>query len=316
MTGMSTTSAPDSKHSQINILSSTLYFITCGGETLRSAEERLCFMQTIRGEEVNEELRRVLAPTNRENKMYSLGGGFGGGWTPGRRAKDGVQGGDGIVHGGDDGGRSQGGDRRGLEQEEPGKTQTAAMMEPHGGADGGRSHGGGRADDTMGPTDGGGAGGGRARGRDRELMILGDTEDPEGPGGAQGSGDQGGGGDPEVRGGAGATEDRGCACGREEVHRAGGTERRGAAGGVESRDEGGATTDQGGAGGMMEPGGAGGPTGDGGDEGAESRGGAAGLEGRGGVQDSEAGGEDEGSSSHDTDGDWQTRGEPTAQMVS
>ncbi|KAL0147022.1 hypothetical protein M9458_057546 [Cirrhinus mrigala] len=131
--------------------------------------------------------------------MYKvLGGGFGGGRTPGRRAKDGVQGDDGIFHGGDDGGRSQGGDRRGLEQEEPGETQTAAMMEPHGGADGGRSHGGGEANDSMGPTDGGGAGGGRVRGGDGEPMILGDTEDPEGPGGAQGSGDQGGEGDPET----------------------------------------------------------------------------------------------------------------------
>ncbi|KAI2650338.1 hypothetical protein H4Q32_000304 [Labeo rohita] len=152
--------------------------------------------------------RHVLAPTNRENKMYQvLGGGFGGGRTPGRRAKDGVQGGDGIVHGGDDGGRSQGGDRRGLEQEESGETQTTAMMEPHGGADGGRSHGGVKADDSQGPTNGGGAGGGRARGGDGEPMILGDTEDPEGQGGAQGSGDQGRGGDPEVCGGAGATED-------------------------------------------------------------------------------------------------------------
>ncbi|KAL0146518.1 hypothetical protein M9458_058149 [Cirrhinus mrigala] len=53
---------------------------------------------------------------------------------------------------------------------------------------------------------------------------------------------------------------------------------------------------------------------DGGDEGAESRGGAAGSEGRGGVQDSEAGGDVEGSSSHDTDGDWQTCSEPTTQM--
>ncbi|KAI2642999.1 Collagen alpha-5(VI) chain [Labeo rohita] len=269
--------------------------------------------------------RRVLVPTNRDNKMYKvLGGGFGGGRTPGRRAKDGVQGDDGIFHGGDDGGRSQGGDRRGLEQEEPGETQTAAMMEPHGGADGGRSHGGGKANDSMGPTDGGGAGGGRARGGDGEPMVLDDPEDLESPRlwrprRRRRSGDpevRGGGGDPEVRGGAGATEDRGCACGSEEVHRAGGTEQRGAAGGVESRGEGGAATDQGGARGTMEPGGAGGPTGNGGDEGAERRGGAAGSEGRGGVQDSEAGGEDEVFSSHDTDGDWQTCGEPTAQMVS
>ncbi len=46
-----------------------------------------------------------------------------------------------------------------------------------------------------------------------------------------------------------------------------------------------------------------------------SHGGAAGLTGRGGVWDSEAGGGDKGSSSHDADGDWQTRGDTTPLMV-
>ncbi|KAI2651838.1 hypothetical protein H4Q32_014601 [Labeo rohita] len=149
-----------------------------------------------------------------ENRKYPvLGGGFGGGRTPGRRTKDEFQRCDGVVHGGDDGGRSQRGDRRDPKEEEPGETQTAAKMETHGGADGGRSHGGEQADDSRGPTDGGGTGGGRARGGDGEPMIQGDTKDPEGQGGAQGSGDRGGGGVPEGRSGARATEDRGCAPG-------------------------------------------------------------------------------------------------------
>ncbi len=46
-----------------------------------------------------------------------------------------------------------------------------------------------------------------------------------------------------------------------------------------------------------------------------SHGGAAGSKGQGGVQDSEAGGGDKGSTNHDADGDWQTRGDATAQMV-
>ncbi len=50
------------------------------------------------------------------------------------------------------------------------------------------------------------------------------------------------------------------------------------------------------------------------EEGARSHGGAAGSMGRGEVRDSEAGSGDKGSSSHDADGDWQTRGDPTAQM--
>ncbi|KAI2654012.1 Antiviral helicase SKI2 [Labeo rohita] len=116
-----------------------------------------------------------------------------------------------TVQGGDEGGRSQGGNRRDPEQEKQRETQTAAMMSTHRGADGGRSHGGGRADDSRGPTDRGGAAGGGARGGDGEPKIQGDTEDPEDQDGALGSGDQGVGGDPEVRGGAGATEDGGCA---------------------------------------------------------------------------------------------------------
>ncbi len=58
------------------------------------------------------------------------------------------------VQGGDDGGRSQEGDRRDLEQEEPGDTQATAMMVAHGGADGGRCHGGGRADNIIADGDG------------------------------------------------------------------------------------------------------------------------------------------------------------------
>ncbi|KAL1248940.1 hypothetical protein QQF64_022258 [Cirrhinus molitorella] len=85
-------------------------------------------------------------------------------------------------------------------------------MAAHGGADRGRNHGGGRADDSRGPTDGGGAGGARGG----EPMIRGDTEDPEGQGGTDGTCDRGRGGDPESRKGAGAVEDRGGAGGREE----------------------------------------------------------------------------------------------------
>ncbi len=123
-----------------------------------------------------------------------MGGSSGGGRAPGRGPVD-------RVLGGDDRGRSQGEDRRDLEQEEPSRTQATAITATHGGADGGRSHGGGRADDSRGPTDGGGG----ARGR--EPMSQGDEEDPEDHGGTGGSGDRGGGGDPEGRGGAGMTED-------------------------------------------------------------------------------------------------------------
>ncbi len=111
------------------------------------------------------------------------------------------------VQGGDDGGRSQEGDRRDLEQEKPGETQATVMMVAHGGADGGRSHDGGVTADSMGPTNGGGAGGGGARGSDREPKSRGEAEDPEGQGGAGGFGDRGEGGAPEGRGEAGATED-------------------------------------------------------------------------------------------------------------
>ncbi|KAL1276705.1 hypothetical protein QQF64_036328 [Cirrhinus molitorella] len=61
--------------------------------------------------------------------------------------------------------------------------------------------------------------------------------------------------------------------------------------------------------------GAGGLMGHGGEERARSYGGVDGSKGRGGVRDSEAGGRDEGSSSHDTDGDWQTHGESSTQML-
>ncbi|KAL0191561.1 hypothetical protein M9458_014259, partial [Cirrhinus mrigala] len=84
------------------------------------------------------------------------------------------------VLGGDDEGRSQGdkrkdhgrpdGDRRDLEQEEPGGTQATAMMTIHGVANRGRSHGRGRDNDSRGSTDGGRAGGGGARGGDGKPM--------------------------------------------------------------------------------------------------------------------------------------------------
>ncbi|KAL0150680.1 hypothetical protein M9458_053984, partial [Cirrhinus mrigala] len=92
-----------------------------------------------------------------------VGGGSGRGRTSGRRTNK--------VQGGSNGGRSQRGDRRDLEQEEPGETQAAAMTVAHGGADGGRSHGGGRADDSRGPTDGGGAGGARGGGGETKIQI-------------------------------------------------------------------------------------------------------------------------------------------------
>ncbi len=63
----------------------------------------------------------------------TLGEGSGGGRTPGRGPADRVQ-------GGDEGGRSQGGDRRDLEHVVPDGTQATAVMATHGGVDGGRSH--------------------------------------------------------------------------------------------------------------------------------------------------------------------------------
>ncbi|KAI2654626.1 Required for respiratory growth protein 9, mitochondrial [Labeo rohita] len=95
-------------------------------------------------------------------QVISAGVGFRGGWTTGRRTMNKVhsgddggrsQGGDRRVQGGSDRERTQGGHRRDPEQEEPDKSQAAAMMTTHGGADGGRSLGGGRADDSRGrPT--------------------------------------------------------------------------------------------------------------------------------------------------------------------
>ncbi len=186
-----------------------------------------------------------------------------------------------------------------LWRKEPGRKQ----VEP-GGSDGGRSLGGGRADDSRGPTDGGGAGGGGARGGDGEPMSQGDgrirrarvepralvTE-------------------AEIRRPAAEPEQL-----RTKVELEGGRsptepEKRSTEAMADmNRPRRSRRT--------REPGGAGGPMGDGGDEGARSRGGAAGSKGRGGVWDSEAGGGDKGSSSHDVDGDWQTCGDPTAQMVS
>lgn len=63
-------------------------------------------------------------------------------------------------------------------------------------------------------TDSGGAGDGGDRGRDREPMSQSNAEDPEGLGGADGSGDWVG--DPERCGGARMTEDQGGAGGKDE----------------------------------------------------------------------------------------------------
>lgn len=72
------------------------------------------------------------------------------------------------AHGGNRGRRSQGGDKRGLEQEEPSRTQVTIMTVSHGEADRVSSYGGGRANNFRGPTNGGRAVGRGARGRDRE----------------------------------------------------------------------------------------------------------------------------------------------------
>ncbi|KTF86671.1 hypothetical protein cypCar_00035211 [Cyprinus carpio] len=96
------------------------------------------------------------------------------------------------VHGGDNGWRSQGGNRRDLEHAVPGATQATAIMVTHGVADGGRSHGGGRAVDSRGPTNLGSAGGRGAR--DGEPISPCDGDNLEGRGGADGAGDRGGGG--------------------------------------------------------------------------------------------------------------------------
>ncbi len=89
----------------------------------------------------------------------------------------------------------------------------------------------------------------------------------------------------------------------------------GAARGVVSRSDGWSTTEKGWARGMWNPGGASGLMGHGREEGARSHGGADGSKSRGGIRNSEAGGGDKGFSSHDADEDWQTHGDPTAQMV-
>ncbi len=95
----------------------------------------------------------------------NLVGGSGGGRAPRRGPADRVHSWSqqGRSHGRDR--RSQGrpdGDRRGLEQMQPGVTQTTAVKAIHGGADRRKSYGGGRADDSRGLTNGGRAGGGGA----------------------------------------------------------------------------------------------------------------------------------------------------------
>ncbi len=84
------------------------------------------------------------------------------------------------VHGGVDGGRSQGEARSRRSQM---KTQATVMMVAHGGADGVRSHGGGVTADSIGPTNGSGAGGDGARGG---LMGSGGDEGAGSRGGAAG----------------------------------------------------------------------------------------------------------------------------------
>ncbi len=85
------------------------------------------------------------------------------------------------------------------------------------------------------------------------MESQGDTEDLEGQGRAEGSGDRVGGEDLKDRGVAGVTEDEG------------------GVGGKEARGSGWSTTDQGGAGGTREPGGASGMMGHSGDKGARSQ---------------------------------------------
>ncbi len=70
----------------------------------------------------------------------NTGGGSDEGWTPGRRTTNRSQ-------GGDDGGRSQGKDRRDLEQEELGGTQIPETIATHKGAEQERN-GGRRADES------------------------------------------------------------------------------------------------------------------------------------------------------------------------
>ncbi len=71
----------------------------------------------------------------------------------------------------------------------PVEIQRPARMAAHGGVDGGRSHGGDGTADTRGPTDGDDAGGVGAQVGAEQPQSLGDTEDPEGLGGAGGSGE-------------------------------------------------------------------------------------------------------------------------------
>ncbi len=190
--------------------------------------------------------RCVLSNIQRGEAGGNLGGGSRGGRTPGRGTADRDQ-------GGDEGGRSQVRDRKDPEQEEPGGTQSTAIMVAHGGADGGRSHGGGMAADSRGPSNGSGAGGGGARGENGEPTIQGDAEDPGGQSVAEGSGDQGGGGDPEICGRAGVTEDQvELTEGRSPTEPEGWSDEAQPRG-EESRGDGGSTPDQGRAGGTREP---------------------------------------------------------------
>ncbi|XP_016310071.1 formin-J-like [Sinocyclocheilus anshuiensis] len=78
-------------------------------------------------------------------------------------------------------------------------TKRPARMKPQGGVEGGRSHGGEGLDNTLGMNNGDGATGGGDPDGAEQTESQGDTKDPKGQGGAEGSGDRGGGGDPEGR---------------------------------------------------------------------------------------------------------------------
>ncbi len=69
------------------------------------------------------------------------------------------------------------------------KIQRPARMRPQGRVEGGRSQGGEGLEDTLGTTDGDGADGRGAQDGAEQMESQGDIEDPEGLGGASGSGD-------------------------------------------------------------------------------------------------------------------------------
>ncbi len=128
-------------------------------------------------------LSQKVLPRTVETSKGGGGGDYGSGSGGGRTHRRGPAN---RVQWGDEGGRSQGRDMRGQEQEVHSRTQAPAMMMTHGGADRGRSYGGGMAADSRGLTNSVGAGGGGARGRDGEPTSQEDAEVPGGPGWSQG----------------------------------------------------------------------------------------------------------------------------------